>query len=115
MSAAEVLNMARAAGLTLVLIGDRLTWRAEYQPHADLLGAIKEHRTAIIAALSAAKDPLDQPRYFIRSAATAAPEWIAVRDQYINHLMSCRACYAPTDRYCASGAGLRQQYNNTDW
>jgi hypothetical protein len=112
MSAAEVLNMAKAEGVTLVLVGDRLTWKAEHQPPADLLGTIKAHRPAIIAALSAANDPHDQPQHFILSAATAAPEWIAARDQYINHLMSCRACHAPTGRYCVAGAGLRQRYDN---
>lgn len=110
MSAAEVLSMAEAEGLTLVLIGDRLTWKAGHQPPADLLGTIKAHRPEIIAALSAANDPHDQPQHFILSAATAALEWIAARDQYINHLMSCRACHAPTGRYCAAGAELRQRY-----
>ena len=45
--------------------------------------------------------------------ATASPEWRAVRDQYYCHLFSCRACYAPTGRYCATGAELRQRYDQT--
>lgn len=47
------------------------------------------------------------------TAATASPEWRTIRDRYIGHLMACKACYAPTDRHCATGANLRQQYNNT--
>lgn len=42
-----------------------------------------------------------------------SPEWFAVRDQYINHLMTCRACHAPTSRHCEDGQMLRQQYDNT--
>ena len=55
----------------------------------------------------------DKPQYLIHTAATATLEWIAARDQYVSHLMACRACYAPTGRHCAAGAGLRQQYDQT--
>lgn len=61
---------------------------------------IKANKLVLIAALSAAK---------------ASPEWVVARDQYINHLMVCRACYAPTSRYCAAGTALRQQYNAITW
>lgn len=47
------------------------------------------------------------------SAATATPEWRQARDQYLNHIMVCRSCYAPGDRYCTAGADLRASYNNT--
>jgi hypothetical protein len=47
------------------------------------------------------------------TAATALPEWRQARDQYINHLTDCRTCHAPTSRYCAIGADLRQQYTVT--
>ncbi|MNG00894.1 hypothetical protein D3C84_838500 [compost metagenome] len=96
-----------------MLAGGRLTWKADRPPPAELLASIKAHRLAIIATLSAANDPNDQPRHFILTAATAAPEWIAARDQHINHLMSCRACHAPTGRYCAEGAALCQRYDQT--
>ncbi len=46
------------------------------------------------------------------TAATASPEWRTIRDRYIGHLMGCNACYAPADRHCATGADLRQQYND---
>lgn len=42
-----------------------------------------------------------------------SPEWLAARNQYIDHLMACRACHAPTSRHCATGQTLRQQYDNT--
>ncbi len=45
------------------------------------------------------------------TAATASPEWHHTRDQYLNHLMVCRACHAPTSRYCPVGAELRADYN----
>lgn len=57
MSAAELLSMARAEGVALVLEGDRLTWAADHQPPAELLTSIKAHRLEIIEALSAANDP----------------------------------------------------------
>lgn len=47
------------------------------------------------------------------TAATATAEWLYARDRYIGHTMACQACYAPTERYCATGAELRQQYNGT--
>lgn len=47
------------------------------------------------------------------SAATATPEWRKARDAYINHLMACRSCYAPTARYCRAGADLRAMYDAT--
>ncbi|PCR93243.1 hypothetical protein CP336_27395 [Pseudomonas fluorescens] len=47
------------------------------------------------------------------SAATATPEWRYSRDRYLNHIMVCRACYAPTGRHCTEGAHLRADYENT--
>lgn len=47
------------------------------------------------------------------SAAAATPEWRHARDQYLNHIMVCRACYAPTSRYCLAGADLRASYERT--
>jgi hypothetical protein len=54
-----------------------------------------------------------EPQHPIHTAATATPEWIAARDQWHSHLMACRACYAPTGRYCVTGSDLRQRYNST--
>nr|WP_256346193.1 hypothetical protein [Pseudomonas tolaasii] len=47
------------------------------------------------------------------SAATATPEWLQARDQYLNHIMVCRSCYAPTGRHCTAGALLRASYDAT--
>ena len=49
----------------------------------------------------------------ISTAATASQAWITARDAYINHLMGCRACHAPTGRHCLAGADLRACYNLT--
>lgn len=47
------------------------------------------------------------------SAASATTGWRQARDQYVNHIMTCRSCYAPGGRYCTTGAGLRAVYDNT--
>jgi ribosomal protein L40E len=47
------------------------------------------------------------------SAATATPEWRQARDQYLNHIMVCRSCYAPNGRHCTAGAQLRASYDAT--
>lgn len=47
------------------------------------------------------------------TAATARPEWRLARDLYLNHLMACRGCYAPTGRHCPHGAELRATYDQT--
>ena len=47
------------------------------------------------------------------NAAIATPEWRKARDQYINHLMACRGCYAPSARHCPHGAELRAIYDET--
>lgn len=47
------------------------------------------------------------------SAATATPQWRNARDHYLNHIMICRSCYAPTRRHCAAGADLRAAYVTT--
>lgn len=47
------------------------------------------------------------------NAANATPEWRQARDLYINHVMTCRGCYAPGGRYCSIGAELRNIYEKT--
>lgn len=61
------------------------------------------------------QDGQRQPQHVHHTAATASPEWVAARDAYINHLMACRACYAPSGHYCVTGAELRAQYDATPW
>ena len=54
-----------------------------------------------------------EPLGYTLTAATASPEWRQARDLYLQHLTTCRACHAPTNRYCMTGSGLRQLYENT--
>jgi hypothetical protein len=56
MTTAELLNMARVEGLTLTLVGPRLTWRANHQPPERLLVELKSHKLEIIDALKAASE-----------------------------------------------------------
>lgn len=60
-----------------------------------------------------AAEAVSEPQRFIRSAATASPAWLAARDQYISHAMTCRTCHAPTSRHCPVGAELRATYDTT--
>lgn len=57
--------------------------------------------------------PSQLPASTYTNAADATPEWGHARDLYINHVMTCRTCYAPTARYCPAGADLRAIYNRT--
>lgn len=65
-----------------------------------------------ITLVAPAVDQPEQKRSYL-TVVMATPEWVVARDQYISHLMACRACYAPTNRYCATGAKLRQCYEQT--
>lgn len=84
MSAAEVLNMAQAEGVTLVLEGERLTWRANHQPPCELLAEIKAHRLEIIEALSTADDPSARAR-----SKEEADRWLA----RVADLLGCEPGY----------------------
>ena len=65
-----------------------------------------------ITLVAPAHDQPEQKRGYL-TVGMATPEWVAARDQFINHLMACRACYAPTNRYCVTGTQLRQCYDQT--
>ncbi|AZD52183.1 hypothetical protein C4K19_0365 [Pseudomonas chlororaphis subsp. aurantiaca] len=62
-------------------------------------------------------NPVERSPQFVTgphaSAATATPEWRQARDQYLNHIMACLGCYAPTGRHCTTGTHLRASYDNT--
>lgn len=114
------LDYLHLAGLAVELEGERLRVTPVNRITAAHRQYLRDHRAELMAELVATNDlraepaqQHDAPQHFIHTAATAAPEWIATRDQYINHLMVCRACYAPTGRYCAAGAELRQRYDRT--
>ena len=59
---------------------------------------------------------VERPAQFITgphaNAATATPEWRQARDQYLNHIMVCSSCYAPTGRHCTVGSQLRASYDS---
>lgn len=97
----------------------------------SLLSALLDHMPPIFTAASPTKlrsSPEPRPRLVLvnhvecapqfstsphASAATATPEWRQVRDRYLNHIMACRSCYAPTGRHCTAGAHLRASYDAT--
>lgn len=65
------------------------------------------------SAAESAPEATSESQHIIRTAATASPEWLKARDQYIGHLMACSACYAPLGRHCGEGSDLRQRYDST--
>ena len=95
----------------------------------SLLSSLLNHMPPAIAGVDPPKvDSRPRPRLVLANpvertprlitsphanAATATPEWRQARDQYLNHIMVCRSCYAPTGRYCTAGAHLRASYDAT--
>ena len=95
----------------------------------SLLSGLLDHLPSAIAGVDSPKvDSQPRPRLVLASsvertpqlitnphasAATATPEWRHARDQYLNHIMVCRSCYAPNGRHCTSGAHLRASYDAT--
>ncbi|WP_377706677.1 hypothetical protein ACFMKY_26320 [Pseudomonas protegens] len=97
----------------------------------SLLSALLDHMPPAIAGAAPTKlqsnteprprlvlaNPVERAPQFSTSthasAATATPEWRQARDQYLNHIMACRSCYAPTGRHCTAGAHLRTSYDAT--
>ena len=70
-------------------------------------------RTTDRARLALVERPAQLPASTYTNAANATPEWRHARNQYLNHVMTCRSCYPPTARYCLAGADLRASYENT--
>lgn len=113
------LDYLRQAGLVVELEGTRLRVSPASRITDEHRQYLNNHRVALLAELEVANDPQiasipqqEQAQYVIRTASTASSEWHQSRNLYIGHLMSCRACHAPTVRYCARGAALRQRYDN---
>jgi hypothetical protein len=71
------------------------------------------NRTTDRPRLVLVERPTQLPASTYANAATATLEWRQARDKYLNHLMVCSACYAPTGRHCTAGATLRASYDNT--
>ncbi|RZO07432.1 hypothetical protein EKG40_15535 [Pseudomonas moorei] len=76
----------------------KLVSRPQPRPHLVLAKRV-EHPPQFVAGPHA-------------NAATATPEWRDARDQYLNHIMACRSCYAPTGRHCTAGSYLRTSYDS---
>lgn len=51
MSAFELVEQAKAMGVSLVLADGRLTWEAEHEPPTELLADLAKHKSEVIAVL----------------------------------------------------------------
>lgn len=82
-------------------------------PPATNLGEPLEAAPVLAVPLVPSVPPTKQERQAARvhTAATASTEWLAARDAYLAHLMTCPNCYAPTARHCPTGVRLRQCYD----
>ncbi|WP_240153872.1 hypothetical protein [Stutzerimonas stutzeri] len=108
------LDYLRRAGLTVESVADRLRVSPVERITDPLRHFIREHLAELLAELNAANDSTRSPAPgYTVTAAIASHEWCMARDQYVSHLMACRACYATTGRYCAAGTELRWSYNHT--
>lgn len=79
MSAADLLEQARAAGILLALGDGRLTWEADQEPPIELLEKIRAHRQEIIESLSVVGDPQPQAMEWLRKLAVqlcCTPEYL---------------------------------------
>ncbi|MDR7282969.1 hypothetical protein J2X84_001793 [Pseudomonas corrugata] len=65
------------------------------------------------ARLVLVERPAQLPASTYTNASNATPEWRHTRNQFLNHVITCRSCYAPTAGYCLAGADLRASYENT--
>lgn len=86
----------------------------------SLLSGLLDHVPPTIAGTVPPKlvlaKPIERPPQFLAvphtNAASATPEWRNARDQYLNHIMVCSSCYAPTGRHCTVGSQLRASYDS---
>ena len=65
MSAAEVLKLARATGISVMVDGDNIMLEASAEPPADMLDALRKHKADIIAVL----------RSGVGGVSQESPEW----------------------------------------
>ncbi|MBV7477869.1 hypothetical protein [Pseudomonas sp. PDM31] len=69
MSAAELMHRASVAGVEMAVSQEgRLKLRADFEPPAELLAELTAHKVEIIAALSAANDPIPSSAWLYRVA-----------------------------------------------
>ena len=114
---ADLVDYLRRAGLAVELEGERLRVTPADRLTEDLRQFVRDYRAELLAELSTVNDAqsASEPQHFVRTAATATPEWLAARDQYYGHAFACILCHPPTGRYCPTGTALRAIYEATPW
>lgn len=58
-------------------------------------------------------DSISHPESTTKHAHHLSREWLAARDAYVSHIMTCRRCVTSgvkTPRYCQGGEALWQSY-----
>ena len=133
----SLLDYLKSSGLTVEVVLDKLRVSPAELITLEIKQYILTNKSALLTELTSADDKADpieqlppvddgvstlttiteQPH----TAVTTSLGWVHARDKYLGHLMGCRlsdvdtgrCCHAPTNRYCAIGAVLRQQYNDT--
>jgi len=74
MSAARLLETARAAGLSIEIDGGDLIVEADRDPPAELLNELRQHKAELIAVLRPASDKLSVAPIEVPEARSASPE-----------------------------------------
>lgn len=112
---AALVDYLRGAGLAVELEGERLRVTPADRLTEDLRQFVRDYRAELLAELSTVNDAqsASEPQHFVRTAATASPEWLVARDQYHGHIFACCHCHPPTGRYCPTGTALRVSYDAT--
>lgn len=118
------LDCLRRVGLVAEAVDGKLRVSPAERITPEVRQYIITHRAALLAELSSTseidkpepphidtpeREQTDSPPQIL-TAATASPDWLRARDQYIDHLMGCQACHAPTGRYCPASTSTRQTY-----
>ncbi|KRW65811.1 hypothetical protein AO741_13615 [Pseudomonas sp. TTU2014-105ASC] len=91
MSAAQLLELAQAEGIQLVLEDGRLTWEADHEPPGELLQEIRTHRLEIIKALHEASDSPPQAMEWLEKLAGllgCSPDYLLVHGFVDRHDMA---------------------------
>ena len=102
MTAADLLNQARAAGLAVVAAGDSLKLRGEAESVAKWAGILRPHKAELIALLA-------------EPTQGAPVHWQTLRNAYYQHHAGCSTCIAAGKGYglrCGTGAALWAHYGS---
>lgn len=125
MSAAQLLELAQAEGIQLVLEDGRLTWEADHEPPGELLQEIRTHRLEIIKALHEASDSPPQAMEWLEKLAGllgCSPDYLLVHGFVDRHDLTEQHQHPP--RFAArlirshpqwrAPAGFSEQYTRED-